>query len=177
MTFINDDFLLKTKTARILYHDYAEKMPIIDYHCHISPKEIAEDRRFDNITQVWLGGDHYKWRLMRSNGIDEKYITGDADDYSKFEKFAEMMPKAIGNPMYHWCHLELKRYFGFDGVISKETAKEIWNLCSKKLSERNFSVRNLIKKSKVKFIGTTDDPVDSLEWHKSTSIKRAFATI
>ena len=177
MTFINDDFLLKTKTARILYHDYAEKMPIIDYHCHISPKEIAEDRRFDNITQVWLGGDHYKWRLMRSNGIDEKYITGDADDYSKFEKFAEMMPKAIGNPMYHWCHLELKRYFGFDGVISKETAKEIWNLCSKKLSERNFSVRNLIKKSKVKFIGTTDDPVDSLEWHKVIAKDNSFDTV
>ncbi|MBO4355359.1 MAG: glucuronate isomerase [Clostridia bacterium] len=176
MGFINDDFLLKTETAKVLYHQYAKDMPIIDYHCHINPQEIATDRKFDNITQVWLGGDHYKWRLLRSNGIDENEITGNADDWTKFLRFSEMMPKAIGNPMYHWCHLELKRYFGYDGIICKETAKEIWDICNAKLAENDFSVRNLIRRSNVRFIGTTDDPTDNLEWHEAIAKDESFKT-
>ncbi|MBQ3155061.1 MAG: glucuronate isomerase [Clostridia bacterium] len=165
-TFLKDDFLLHTDTARALYTEYAAKMPIIDYHCHVSPKEIYEDKRFANITEVWLGGDHYKWRLMRSNGVDEYYITGDADPYEKFCKFAELLPKAIGNPMYHWCHLELKNYFGYNGVLNAETAPEVWQLCNAKLQQENMSARGIIRQSNVVFIGTTDDPVDSLEYHK-----------
>ena len=164
--FMNENFLLSTETARTLYHDYAKSCPIVDYHCHVSPKEIYEDKRFENITQVWLSGDHYKWRIMRSNGIDEHYITGDASDREKFQKFAEALPKAIGNPMYHWCHLELQRYFGYYGVLNGETAEEVWELTSKKLSEPGMGVRGLIEKSNVAFIGTTDDPIDTLEWHK-----------
>ena len=163
--FMDKDFLLKTKTARVLYHRYAEQMPIIDYHCHISPKEIAEDHRFRNITEAWLGGDHYKWRMIRSNGVPENEITGDADDRTKFQRFAEAMPKAIGNPMYHWTHLELKRYFGYNGVLNGDTAEEVWNLCNKKLQEENMTARGLIRQSNVKVIGTTDDPADSLEYH------------
>ena len=166
MSFINDDFILKNEIAKQLYHKFAEKMPIIDYHCHINPQEIYENRKFDNITQIWLGGDHYKWRLIRSNGIEEAEITGNADDRTKFQRFAEMLPKAIGNPMYHWTHLELKRYFGYDGILNGETAEEVWQLCNKKLQEDDMSVCSLIEKSNVKMIGTTDDPVDSLEWHK-----------
>ncbi|MGI6280141.1 MAG: glucuronate isomerase, partial [Acutalibacteraceae bacterium] len=135
MKFIKEDFLLKNKTAKVLYHKYAEEMPIIDYHCHINPQEIYENRKFQNITQVWLGGDHYKWRLIRSNGVPENEITGDADDCTKFRHFAEMLPKAIGNPMYHWTHLELKRYFDYDGVLNGETAEEVWQLCNKKLQD------------------------------------------
>ena len=116
--FMNENFLLKTEAARILYHDYAARMPIMDYHCHLNPQEIYENRKFENITQIWLGGDHYKWRLMRSNGVDEYYITGGASDWEKFEKFAEALPRAIGNPMYHWCHLELKNFFGYEGTLN-----------------------------------------------------------
>ena len=164
--FMDKDFLLSTETAQKLYHEYAESMPILDYHCHINPKEIAENRKFENITQVWLGGDHYKWRQMRSNGIDEKYITGDASDREKFQKWAETLEKAIGNPLYHWSHLELKRYFGYDGYLNGETAQEVWDLCNAKLQEDGMSVRNIIKQSNVTLICTTDDPVDTLEWHK-----------
>ena len=164
--FLTDNFLLNTETAKRLYFGHAAKMPIIDYHCHVSPKEIYEDKKFKNITELWLGGDHYKWRLMRANGVDERYITGDADDYEKFYRFAEMLPKAIGNPMYHWCHLELKNYFGYDGALSADTAKEVWDLSEKKLCEDGMSVRGIIKQSGVAFIGTTDDPIDSLEYHK-----------
>ena len=165
--FLTKEFLLTTETAKKLYFGYAAEAPIIDYHCHVSPKEIWEDKRFSNITELWLGGDHYKWRLMRSNGVDEAYITGDAPAYEKFCKFAELLPRAIGNPMYHWCHLELKTYFGYDGVLNAETAPEVWKLCNQKLEEdKNLSVRGIIKQSRVKFIGTTDDPVDSLEYHK-----------
>ena len=164
--FIHDDFLLTNETAKTLYHNYAKAMPIIDYHCHINPKEIYENRRFDNITQIWLGGDHYKWRLIRSNGISEEQITGAADDRTKFQQFAEMLPKAIGNPMYHWTHLELKRYFGYDGILNGETAEDVWQLCNEKLKDDNMSVCRIIEKSNVKMIGTTDDPIDSLEWHK-----------
>ena len=175
--FLKEDFLLNTKTAKKLYFDHAIAMPVIDYHCHVSPKEIYEDKHFENITELWLSGDHYKWRLMRSNGVDEYYITGSADPYEKFLKFAELMPKAIGNPMYHWCHLELKKYFGFDGVLNKDTAKEVWDLCKEKLSEPNMSVRGIIKQSNVAFIGTTDDPVDSLEYHKLIAADHSFSTV
>lgn len=125
---MDKDFLLSTKTASELFHEYAEKLPIIDYHCHINPREIAEDRQFGSITQVWLGGDHYKWRLMRSAGIDEKYITGDASEREKFQKWAETLAKAIGNPLYHWSHLELQRYFGYTGTLNGDTAEEVWQL-------------------------------------------------
>ncbi|MCI8501336.1 MAG: glucuronate isomerase [Oscillospiraceae bacterium] len=165
MGIITDNFMLKNETARLLYHRYAEKMPIIDYHCHISPQDIYEDRKFDNITQIWLGGDHYKWRLIRSDGISEDEITGDADPFVKFKHFAAMLPKAIGNPMYHWTHLELKRYFDYDGILDEDTAAEVYALCNKRLQQPDMTVRNLIKKSNVKMIGTTDDPIDSLEWH------------
>ena len=128
--FMDKDFLLSTETAQKLYHEYAEVMPIIDYHCHINPQEIFEDRKFENITQVWLGGDHYKWRQMRSNGVEEKYITGDATDREKFQKWAETLEMAIGNPLYHWSHLELKTYFGYEGILNGDTAEEVWNLCN-----------------------------------------------
>lgn len=175
MGIINDGFLLKSNTAKRLY-EAAKDMPIIDYHCHIDPREIYENRRFDNITQVWLGGDHYKWRLMRSNGVTEDEITGDADDYTKFLRFAEMLPKAIGNPMYHWCHLELKRFFGYDGVLNGDTAREVYDLCNKKLRQDGMTVRAIIEKSNVKMIGTTDDPADDLKWHKLLTEDKSFKT-
>ena len=164
--FMDKDFLLETDTAKELFHNYAEVVPVLDYHCHINPQEIYEDRKFDNIAQVWLGGDHYKWRQMRSNGIDEYYITGDASDWEKFEKYAQTLDKAIGNPLYHWSHLELQRFFDYDGVLSSKTAKEVWDLCNEKLSHDDMSVRNLIKKANVTLICTTDDPIDDLKWHK-----------
>ncbi len=166
MEFMNKDFLLSTKTAQKLYHEYAAKMPIIDYHCHINPKEIAEDRKFETITQVWLGGDHYKWRQMRSNGIDEKYITGDASDREKFRAWASTLEKAIGNPLYHWSHLELQRYFDVYEPLTTENCDKIFDICNKRLAEADSSVRNLIRRSNVDTICTTDDPIDSLEWHK-----------
>jgi glucuronate isomerase len=164
--FMDQDFLLNSETAKTLFHEYAAKMPVLDYHCHINPREIAEDRQFENITQVWLGGDHYKWRFMRSCGVDEFYITGGASDKEKFLKWAECIGKAIGNPLYHWSHLELQRYFGYNGALSAKTAEEVWELCNKKLAEPSMSVRNLIRRSNVTLICTTDDPIDSLEWHK-----------
>ncbi len=173
-SFMDKNFLLETSTAQKLYHEFAAKMPVLDYHCHINPKEIAEDRKFDNITQVWLGGDHYKWRFMRSCGIDEKFITGDASDYEKFCKWAECLGKAIGNPLFHWSHLELQRYFGYTGVLNAKTADEVWNLCNAKLKDSSMSVRNLIKKSNVTLICTTDDPVDSLEYHKQIAEDESF---
>ena len=163
--FMDKDFLLETETAKHLYHDFAAKMPIIDYHCHLVPREIYEDIRFDNIAQVWLGADHYKWRQMRSNGVEEKYITGDASDREKFQKWAETLEMAIGNPLYHWSHLELQRYFGYEGHLCGETAQEVWDLCNEKLKEENMSARGLIKQSNVQIVCTTDDPVDTLEWH------------
>ncbi len=172
--FMDDNFLLQTEAAQQLYHNYAENMPILDYHCHINPQEIYEDRQFENITQVWLGGDHYKWRFMRSCGVDEKYITGDASDKEKFLKWAEVLGKAIGNPLFHWSHLELKKYFGYNGVLNKKTAEEVWELCNKKLAEPSMTVRNIIKQSNVTLICTTDDPVDSLEWHKKLAEDNSF---
>ncbi len=164
--FLTKDFLLSTPTARRLYTGCAESLPIIDYHCHVSPREIYEDRHYDNITELWLAGDHYKWRLMRAGGVEERYITGDASDYEKFLAFASVLPGAIGNPMYHWCHLELKTYFGYEGTLSAETAPQVWELCNSRLRDKDMGVRGIIKQSNVVFIGTTDDPVDSLEWHR-----------
>lgn len=172
--FMDADFLLETETAKTLYHNFAEKTPILDYHCHISPKEIAEDRKFDNITQVWLGGDHYKWRFMRSCGVEETYITGDASDKEKFFKWAECLGKAIGNPLFHWSHLELQRYFGYHGVLSAKTAEEVWNLCNEKLQDPSMSARNLIIQSNVTLVCTTDDPADTLEWHQQIAADPTF---
>ena len=171
--FMDQDFLLETETARHLFHDYAEGMPIIDYHCHLDPKEIYEDRRFENITQLWLGGDHYKWRLMRSAGVDEQYITGDASDREKFRKWSETLGFAVGNPLYHWSHLELRNYFGYKGVLNGDTEEEVWQLCNEKLCD--LSARRLIEGSQVRVICTTDDPADSLEWHKKISRDKSFS--
>ncbi|WKV10051.1 glucuronate isomerase [Thermoanaerobacterium sp. CMT5567-10] len=164
--FMDEDFLLNNETAVKLFHEYASKSPIFDFHCHLNPKDIYEDRRFKNITEVWLYGDHYKWRLMRSNGVDERYITGDADDYSKFLEFARTMPMAIGNPVYHWTHLELRRYFGINELLNEKTAPMIWEKVNSTLNSNEFSVRNIIKKSNVEILCTTDDPTDSLQYHK-----------
>ncbi len=172
--FMDEDFLLNSETAVRLYHDYAEKLPIIDYHCHINPMEIYEDRRFENITEVWLGGDHYKWRLMRANGVQEHYITGDADPKEKFRQWARTLPKAIGNPIYHWSHLELKRYFGYDGILNEQTADEVWELTLRKLKEPFLSARNIIVSSGVTVICTTDTPTDSLAWHKKIAADKSF---
>lgn len=161
--FIHDDYLLQSELAKKLYRA-AEHEPIIDYHCHIPPKEIAENKKFRNITEAWLGGDHYKWRAIRANGVPEDEITGDADDRVKFQRYAETMPKLIGNPLYEWSHLELKRYFNYDGILKPETADEVWELCNKELE--NLRALDLIKMSGVEAIVTTDDPIDTLEWHK-----------
>ena len=163
--FIDEDFLLDSEIAKALYHNYAEKLPIIDYHCHIEAGEIASDKRYDNITQVWLGGDHYKWRAMRSCGIPEEMITGGASDYDKFKAYCSVMPSLIGNPLYHWSHLELKRYFGFDGVLSPDTCDEVWKLSSERLASPDMSVRGIMKQSGVSLICTTNDPCETLEHH------------
>ena len=170
--FMDEDFLLSSETAKHLYHDIAEGMPIIDYHCHLDPREIFEDRQFENITQVWLGGDHYKWRLMRSAGVEEEYITGNASDREKFQKWAETLSLAIGNPLYHWSHLELRRYFGYEGILNGDTAQEVWDLCNEKL--KNMTARSLIVDSGVKCLCTTDDPADSLEWHQKIAADPGF---
>ncbi len=175
--FMGADFLLQTETAKELYHGFAAKLPIIDYHCHVSPKEIYENKQFSDLFDVWLSGDHYKWRIMRSNGVDEYYITGDAPRREKFQKFAEALPKAIGNPMYHWCHLELKTYFGYEGVLNGETAEAVWNLANEKLQDPTMRVRGIIEQSNVAFIGTTDDPIDSLEWHQKLAADETFQTV
>ena len=175
-SFLDKDFLLKNETAKTLYHDYAADMPIIDYHCHINPQEIFEDKCYENITQVWLYGDHYKWRAMRSCGIDEKYITGSASDYEKFCKYAEALEWAIGNPLYHWSHMELKKYFGYEGVLNPRTADQVWEQCNRILQEEPLSVRRIIEMSNVEVICTTDDPVDSLEWHRKIAEEGTMQT-
>lgn len=165
--FITEDFLLQTKTARVLYHEHAAKMPIYDYHCHLPADRIAADHRFENLTQAWLAGDHYKWRAMRANGIPEKYITGNAGDYEKFEKWAQTVPHCLGNPLYHWTHLELKNPFGIKNKpLSPDTAKEIYDSCSEMLRTPHLSVRNIMRKMNVKLVCTTEDPLDSLQHHK-----------
>jgi glucuronate isomerase len=164
--FINKNFVLETETAQILYHEYAKDMPIIDYHCHLDPKLIAEDYSFDNLGEIWLAGDHYKWRAMRTNGIDERYCTGeDTSDWEKFEKWAETVPYTMRNPLYHWTHLELKTAFGIDKLLKPETAKEIFDICTAKLRTPEFSARGLMKHYNVEVVCTTDDPIDSLEYH------------
>jgi len=165
--FITENFLLTNKTAQILYHEYAEKMPIVDYHCHLPVNEIAENKKFENITQIWLYGDHYKWRAMRTNGVDEKFITGNASDKEKFFKWAETVPYTIKNPLYHWTHMELKKPFGIsDKLLNLDTAEEIWNRCNELLQQDDFSTQGIIKQWNVEVICTTDDPIDSLEYHK-----------
>ena len=174
--FMDENFLLQTKTAQILYHDYAENMPIYDYHCHISAKDIYEDRKFDSITDLWLVeghfGDHYKWRAMRNNGVDEKYITGDASKKDKFLKWAETIPYTIGNPLYHWTHLELKKYFGITEPFSLKNAEQ----CYDKMNEilKTLTARKIIKNSNVDTICTTDDPVDDLKYHKLLKEDKSF---
>ena len=175
-SFMGRDFLLDSDISNELFHDHAEGLPIIDYHCHIDPREIAEDRRFENITQVWLGGDHYKWRLMRSAGVEEKYITGDATDREKFDKWAAVLGRAIGNPLYHWSHLELRRYFGWDGVLCADTADEVWELTRERLSQPDMSARGIITASNVEALCTTDDPIDSLEYHAAIKADSSFGT-
>ena len=169
MAFINDDFLLTTDAAKELYHGYAEKMPIIDYHCHLPPAEIAADKTWENLAQVWLGGDHYKWRQMRSNGVDERFVTGDAPWHDKFLKFAETMEVLLKNPLFDWSHLELARYFGVEERLSRATAESIWARCNAQLGEPGFSARGLMTRSNVKAVCTTDDPVDTLEHHKAVA--------
>ena len=165
-SFMNADFLLKSETAKTLYHNYAEKMPIIDYHCHINPMEIYEDKHYSSITEVWLGGDHYKWRAMRSCGVPEYYITGDASPAEKFRKWAEAIPNLIGNPLYHWTHLELQRYFGITEPLNGDNAMEIYEKCNAILAQPDMSARGIIRKSGVQLICTTDDPVDDLRAHE-----------
>jgi glucuronate isomerase len=172
--FMDEDFLLQSEVAKTLYHDYAKEMPIIDYHCHLNPKEIAENKKYRNITEIWLGGDHYKWRAIRSNGIEEKYITGDADDKQKFMKWAETMPYLVGNPLYHWTHLELKHFFGIDRVLSPSSAEAIWEQCNDLLQRDDFSARSLIIRSNVETICTTDDPTDTLEHHQAIRKDASF---
>jgi len=185
--FMDKDFLLETETAKHLFHDYAEKMPLVDYHCHLSPKEIYEDRRFEDLAQVWLGGlqadgtyfgDHYKWRLMRSHGIEEDYITGTKPGYERFLKFVEALEMAIGNPMYHWCHLELQQFFGVYEPLTLESAERIWNRCNDLLqNDPDMTARGLIRKANVAFIGTTDDPIDTLEWHEKLAADPTITTV
>jgi glucuronate isomerase len=178
--FMDEDFLLSTKTAQRLYHEAAAGEPIFDYHCHLNPREIAENRRFPDLAYVWLGenhyGDHYKWRIMRANGVDENLITGDAPSYDRFLAWAETVPAALGNPLYHWTHLELQRYFGIYEPLNRESAPEIWKAANDKLkNDPDFSVYGIFKKFKVYAVGTTDDPADSLEWHEK--VKKSSKTV
>ena len=164
--FIHNDFLLQSETAKHLYHGFAKNLPIIDYHCHLDPKMIADDHQFSSITELWLGGDHYKWRALRANGVEERYITGSASDWEKFQKWAETIPYTMRNPLYHWTHLELKSCFSIDKVLNPDTAKKIFDECNEKLRSKEFSARNLMRHYNVETVCTTDDPIDSLEYHK-----------
>ena len=185
--FMDKDFLLETETAKHLFHDYAKHMPLVDYHCHLNPQEIYEDRRFNNLVEVWLGGlqpagnyagDHYKWRLMRSNGVEEDYVSGTKDPYERFLKLAETLELAIGNPMYHWCHLELQQFFGVYETLTVESAPRIWEHCNKMLREDpSMTARGLILKANVAFIGTTDDPIDDLNWHEKIATDPTFNVV
>ena len=172
--FINDDFMLPNAQAARLYHEYAAPMPIIDYHCHLTPADVAEDRRWDNLSQVWLAGDHYKWRAMRTNGIAERLCTGDASDREKFDAFAGTMPYLLRNPLYHWSHLELTRYFGFDGLLSPTTADEVWAMSKEVLAQPTMSARGLMSQSNVRLVCTTDDPLDDLASHKAVAADASF---
>ena len=177
VSFIDEDFLLRTQTARALYHDYARDLPIIDYHCHLPPAEIAENIKFANLTQIWLNGDHYKWRAMRANGVDERFCTGNAPDWEKFLAWAETVPKTLRNPLYHWTHMELKRPFGISGkLLNKHTAREIWDECNLKLAQDDFSTQGIISQMNVRLLCTTDDPTDSLDHHRKIRTQAAFKT-
>ncbi len=165
-SFLDENFLLQNKTAERLYHDYAESQPVIDYHCHLPVKDIAEDHRFRDLQEIWLAGDHYKWRAMRTNGVDERFCTGEASPWEKFEKWAETVPHTLRNPLYHWTHLELKRYFGITDLLNPDTAKKIWDIANSKLQQPDYSCRNLLTKMNVEVVCTTDDPADSLEYHE-----------
>ena len=164
--FLDENFLLESASAEKLYHDFAKNMPIIDYHNHLSPQQIADDINFENLTAVWLQGDHYKWRAMRTNGVAEKYCSGNASDWEKFEQWASTVPYTIGNPLYHWSHLELQRYFDIDELLTPASAKKIYDECSEKMQDKDFSVRNLLRKMNVQYVGTTDDPLDDLSAHQ-----------
>ena len=163
--FLAEDFLLENDYARTLYHDYARELPIIDYHCHLPPDDIAADKQFANLTRIWLAGDHYKWRAMRTNGVDEKYITGSASDYDKFAKWAETVPYTMRNPLYHWSHLELRRYFGEDRLLNPDTARSIYDHCGAQLATAEYTTRSLLRKMNVEIVCTTDDPADDLAAH------------
>src|SRR6188768_2568232 len=164
--FLDENFLLNSKAAQQLYHEFAKEMPIIDYHNHLPPDEIAADQNFENITRVWLNGDHYKWRAMRSNGIPEEFITGNKSDWEKFQKWAETVPYTVRNPLYHWTHLELQRYFDIPEILNEDSAEAIYEACTAKLQSQDWSVRNLLRRMQVKIVCTTDDPVDTLEHHQ-----------
>ncbi|GAH41549.1 unnamed protein product, partial [marine sediment metagenome] len=173
--FITENFMLRSDAAVELYHNYARDLPIIDYHCHLPPRQVAQDHRFENLTEIWLGGDHYKWRLMRAAGVDERFITGDASDPEKFEKFAQVVPTMLRNPMYHWVHLELKRPFGIsDRLLNGETARGIWDECNAMLGRPEFSARGIMKQMNVVLVCTTDDPTDSLEHHRAIAGDDSF---
>ncbi len=167
MKFLNEDFLLEGATAKRLFHEVGKDLPIIDYHCHLPPGDLAGNRRFENLFEAWLEGDHYKWRAMRSNGIEEKFCTGDADPYDKFLAFARTVPHTVRNPIYHWTHLELKRYFGYEGILDESSAPEVWEMANEQLTGGDLDVESILKRFRVEVIGTTDDPTDSLEHHKS----------
>jgi len=171
---MDENYLLETETAKKLYVEFAKDMPIFDYHCHLPVKEIAEDRKFENITQLWLSGDHYKWRALRANGIAEEYITGNKSDQEKFRKWAETVPYTIGNPLFQWTYFELSQYFGIQDCLTAESADEIWGKCNGMLQTKEFSARNLIKRSNVKALCTTDDPIDTLEYHKQIKADETF---
>ena len=173
---MDENFLLQTKTAQELYHEHAAKMPIIDYHCHLVPKMVADDHKFRSLTEIWLGGDHYKWRAMRTNGVDERFCTGtDTSDWEKFEKWAETVPYTMRNPLYHWTHLELKTAFGINKILNKDTAREIFDECNEKLAMPEYSARGMMTRYKVEVVCTTDDPIDSMEYHIATK-NSGFAT-
>ena len=175
--FMDEDFLLPDPSSRRLYHDYAEGLPIIDFHCHLSPADIASDSRFENIAQAWLGGDHYKWRVMRANGVAESLITGREPDKESFLAWASTVPRLVGNPLYHWTHLELKRYFGIEETLDAASAERVWTACNESLATPAFSARSLLRRMKVKAVCTTDDPADSLEWHASYAAYRSAASV
>ena len=173
--FMDDDFLLQSESARRLYHDYAARMPIFDYHCHLSPQLIAQDHHFSDLAEAWLAGDHYKWRAMRTNGVHERFVTGDAAPRDKFQRWAETVPATIGNPLYHWTHLELRRHFGIDTLLNSATAEEVWHAANAELSRREMGTRGILALMDVRYVGTTDDPVDSLEFHRAIAAQAESA--
>ncbi|MFA6506172.1 MAG: glucuronate isomerase [Treponemataceae bacterium] len=175
-SFLDNDYLLTTDTAKHLYHEVAAHQPIFDYHCHLDPREIAENKRFANLADIWLGGDHYKWRVMRANGVDERFITGDGAPYDKYIEWAKTMPFTLGNPLYPWTHMELQRYFDIYDVLDESSAKKIWDAANAKLATDDMAVHSIFKKFKVAAVGTTDDPADSLEWHKKIKADGKTAT-